>query len=60
MTDKLKPCPFCGGNANLIEQKATGCFRVKCTKCPTDLGRYWFFKKNDVINAWNRRADNDR
>lgn len=59
MNETLKPCPFCGGEVKLTEEQTIGCFRIQCTKCPVDLGRYWYFSANDVINAWNRRADNE-
>jgi len=54
---ELKPCPFCGGEAELTEWEF-GYWIVKCTKCPCDLGRYWFRRKADAKKTWNRRADN--
>lgn len=58
MPSELKPCPFCGGKAKLIEIQEVGCFRVLCEDCPTSVGKYWYYKKQDAIKAWNRRADN--
>ena len=54
---ELKPCPFCGGEAKLAEGEL-GQWIVRCTKCPCDVGRYWFSRKADAKKAWNRRADN--
>ena len=52
---ELKPCPFCGGEAKL-EKADMGCWKIKCTKCPCDFGRYWYLRKRDAKKAWNRRA----
>lgn len=56
-TPDLKPCPFCGCEAEIKRHTdiASG-FYVVCTNCPTDVGRMWFWKRQDAVNAWNRRA----
>ena len=59
MTDKLKPCPLCNSEVT-IEKNELNCWVVRCSKCPLDFGRYWYAKKQQVKNKWNRRADNDR
>lgn len=58
----LKKCPFCGADAVLdtfttaMEKKPR--FRVRCTKCPCDLGwEHWSVE--EAAAEWNRRADND-
>lgn len=57
---ELKPCPFCGGEAKIHSlTDIIGCYRVRCTKCPVEFGQYWFYRKADLIKAWNRRADNE-
>lgn len=47
----LKPCPFCGGPARLMDMteraKARGYQYVHCTACGIDAGS---------VEAWNRRA----
>ena len=56
---KLKPCPFCGGEATL-KQNFAGQFAVYCEKCECI---YWggnSRNKASVYNAWNRRADNEQ
>lgn len=58
MTEKLKPCPFCGGKAefiiywNLIAKRFTSV--VRCTKCRANSGEWK--QKPKAIEAWNRRA----
>ena len=49
-TQKLKPCPFCGGKA-----KITGYifFEVKCRRCRATLPQRY---ETEAIAAWNRRA----
>ena len=53
---KLKPCPFCGGKANMSLIFRAG-FKVECTVCgcKTTL----FNRNGDAINVWNRRADDE-
>ena len=66
MTDKLKPCPFCGGEAGLFEIKGmdndligymVGCLEDFCEIRPSVQKE---LDKQGVIDLWNRRADNDR
>lgn len=39
MTDKLKPCPFCGGEAEIKKCKANyiDCVQAHCTKCGVSM-----------------------
>ena len=30
-------------------------YKVKCTRCPVDVGRQWFWEQEEAINAWNTR-----
>ena len=53
---RLRECPFCGGKAS-VEIKWGNWFLVRCNNCPCDLGRSWFPKKRQAIEAWNRRSD---
>lgn len=60
---KLRPCPFCGGDAAMqtfttaMEQKPR--YRVLCTGCR--ISTDWdFWTLEDVSEHWNRRAmEND-
>ena len=51
---ELKCCPFCGGEAK-VEKYANVVWKVKCTKCPCDMGRLWYKLKTDAVKAWNTR-----
>ena len=58
---KLKPCPFCGGEAALqtaqFGAEKESRYRIKCTKCPVEIGwDYYSIEGCTVI--WNRRAKN--
>lgn len=52
---KLKPCPFCAGEAVLFARFMPTW--VMCKKCgATTKAKY---DVNDAIKAWNRRTDNE-
>ena len=59
---ELKPCPFCGEKARLLVSNGV---RVLCTKCGAttrilvDSERIETSAVEDVIKAWNRRADDE-
>ena len=55
MSDKLKPCPFCGGEA-YIEIICNGLVEVRCKECDASVPAKY---KSKAIVRWNRRADND-
>lgn len=59
MPNELKPCPFCGGEAEVIEiylyGKVKG-YMAHCNKCGCELKCYT--SKQNAKNSWNRRADN--
>ena len=48
---------FSGGKAK-IEKYEEYSYIVRCTKCPCDIGRQWYSRKQDAKKAWNRRAEN--
>ena len=54
MTDALKPCPFCGGEAECIEETdwEIGCYNGQCATEPS----VWTLSKERAIAAWNTRA----
>lgn len=66
--DKLKPCPFCGGEAFIfvipphkhrivpLPDYAGEAF-VECTKCTCAMSAD---TKEEAIKAWNRRTNDDR
>ena len=59
MPNELKPCPFCGGEAE-VRTTDLGTYKVVCIECPTDMGRYWSWAKKEAIAAWNRRANDEQ
>ena len=62
---ELKPCPFCGGEAELRhEHSATGFSYIKCVKCHLSSPMFprSYDKASDEVatNFWNRRAEDGR
>lgn len=64
MTNELKPCPFCGGEAEYFElswtttafgghKYAVPFWQIRCKDCRATLGD--FETKQDAIKAWNTR-----
>lgn len=51
---ELKKCPFCGGEAELVDCGKNEWF-VRCTKGCVEGKLYR--QKCDAKNAWNRRVD---
>ena len=67
---KLKPCPFCGGEAELIvrgnDYIGYTQTEIKCKSCSTKQLHKWIKFKFDrdfvvvnTVEAWNRRASDD-
>ena len=50
---KLKPCPFCGGEA--VEQVGSF-FWISCQQCGAESEV--FFEMEGAIEAWNKRSEN--
>ncbi len=58
MSDKLKPCPFCGGKAKLSNIGAqAGLFCVKCDDCWAKSIFVDSHKQEEAIKAWNTRHE---
>lgn len=56
---KIKPCPFCGGEAELWDNKlAYRLYGVICKEC--DCMTPHFTTGEDAIEAWNRREPIDK
>lgn len=62
---ELKPCPFCGCKADLIENVGRSKGRPKAfhpcchnKDCIMFVGATWYETEKVAINAWNRRANN--
>jgi Lar family restriction alleviation protein len=54
MTDELKPCPLCGGEAvyESTQHKHGIVHSVYCEECGIEIAR---LNKQGAIEAWNRR-----
>ena len=60
---KLRPCPFCGADAEFRERENINPqggkqYGVRCSnpKCIGKKLEVWRVHKNDVICLWNRRV----
>lgn len=53
MSEELKPCPFCGGDAQ-IDEICGEEYSAECKNC--EIGTYFNTDKQKVIDAWNRRV----
>lgn len=72
MPNELKPCPFCGSEARLfsfcegVYDETKLKHNVQCLNekdCFARVGRDWAFgyeTKEEAIEAWNRRVENDQ
>ena len=53
MSDKLKPCPFCGGHA-IIDGCDDTLWIVICKECNASIG--YKETEQEAIEAWNSRV----
>lgn len=72
MSEKLKPCPFCGGKVNAYKDNHDKC-GIECPNCRMYFGiqlemgcelmegwNFTFDTAESMKEAWNRRADNGK
>ena len=60
MTEKLKPCPFCGGEARLVnDTSGKSVWTVSCEsqECYVSPEAANYDKAEWAIAAWNRRPE---
>ena len=57
MSKKLKPCPFCGGEAAVSERYDEYC-AVRCITCGAKTN--FSMTKKGAIELWNRRKPIDK
>nr|DAT60471.1 MAG TPA: restriction alleviation protein [Caudoviricetes sp.] len=59
---ELKPCPFCGGEAEITEYHLS--YEVECSACEATIAASLSFYaddderisvRNELVKAWNRR-----
>lgn len=53
--DKLKPCPFCGGDILTFAQSNEYDDKISCCGCDAFMPRFRNKDKTAIIAAWNRR-----
>lgn len=60
---ELKPCPFCGGEAELVysepghEDRIWCIVRCKDWNCPGEHLNEWYATDDDAIGKWNTRYE---
>ena len=57
MYNELKPCPFCGGEAELY-QSYCGYYQIECHQC--SARSCTAVEKESVISNWNMRSTTER
>ena len=60
MSDELKPCPFCGGDAFLRDDVSHGtAFFIGCAteECFGEI--HWAYTEAEAVASWNTRATPD-
>ena len=61
MQNKLKPCPFCNGKAEIVRTVPCGTrtykFFATCLVCGVEMPRTARTQKQ-AADVWNRRAEN--
>ena len=63
--EKLKPCPFCGGEAEMSVDGGNhgytpDIYYVKCKHCGAQIRKVsdnYYDLSNAVVNAWNNRVN---
>lgn len=56
--DKLKPCPFCGGEVKLSFHPYYGTYRVRCYGCGCYVNQHCAIE-DEATEAWNRRTEDE-
>lgn len=55
---ELKPCPFCGGGANVSKIYYIHEYKIICNGCGASFYPFCATSEKSAIEAWNRRAEN--
>lgn len=61
MSNKLKPCPFCGGEARLYNDGVHGFFHMCMINgdAMVKIESRFFESDEEAIKVWNRRAETE-
>lgn len=52
----LKPCPFCGGEAEIVHSDCKiNDTRIQCTNCNVKTS-WWMGEIEELIEQWNMRV----
>lgn len=54
---ELKPCPFCGGEADVVDNEVFVDVSCRNHRCRGWADTLMYDSKNEAIEAWNRRAE---
>lgn len=62
MSEDLNPCPFCGGEAELV--RCEDDFEIECARCGITLSKWREYDNitdncDLLIGTWNRRVNNE-
>ena len=61
---ELKPCPFCGGEADVVYIEWCACHIVRCQnqygECDVVPVTKYCCVESEAIEAWNRRAEDGK
>lgn len=56
--EKLKPCPFCGGEAVIWKSQPLEIGKIiECQDCDVRVAIPWAVLDTQAAQAWNRRAE---
>lgn len=60
--NELKPCPFCGGEAFMIEEQdadepSVNTIKVMCGECSCQTDKH--YNEKYAIKEWNRRVNEE-
>ena len=60
MTEKLKPCPFCGGEAKRFAKRRPDSYigwYVRCSKCSSLMTPYLRKTLKEAVELWNENVE---
>ena len=57
---ELKPCPFCGGEADIIDNEYYVDVSCRNYRCRGFADSLMFESEEEAIEAWNRRVEDGK